>query len=407
MGIEARIVSDAVGRIADYTEGNDEVSIAGTIQKKDLYTFYAVTVNGDLNSKQEITLVLPVGGSVSGIYRFPRVGEKVLVEMGSTGNYLLGYIPNETDNPFAPVQNGTTLAKEQNRLLETGRGMALRYRQTGKKQDKAEPEGQYSEIGFYHEQTQWKPKSADDYADVPTEGDAKGFPKIDRINIQSTGDIYESAVNHHQVKAKRMEILVDCDDIDHKTNKTSANERPLGDFPGDDSVLHGGDAHIRAKKRVVIKAGEEIQLQVGRTVLTISDEGFKVITRLHRGNVENVYNTQLSIFPREGIKLAGPSIGIAATRELKLSDSLGGSFSSELGVMEIKGREIAIEAFDDIAYRCALLSYTFKYLQGITAGATSLSAAENTNVGEYAKFITDIAHEVEDICLGFAELRTP
>jgi hypothetical protein len=268
------------------------------------------------------------------------VGEKVLVEMGSTGNYLLGYIPNETDNPFAPVQNGTTLTEEQNRLLETGRGMALRYRQTGKKQDKAETEGQYSEIGFYHEQTQWKPKSADDYADVPTEGDTKGFPKIDRINIQSTGDIYESAVNHHQVKAKRMEILVNA-----KNKNFSEMDVKEDDY------LRSGDMHITAGKRIIINAEDEIQLRVGRSSIVISDEKIEIKSKKNHGvKSGSSWDTTIELDPNSGVSVFGQHLEFSAAYGFEIKEAYGGRVSSTSGMFNISGRDIKLENLDTLFF---------------------------------------------------------
>jgi hypothetical protein len=370
MGIEARTVSDAMGRIANYQQGGDEFSIGGTIQQKNIYTFYAVATSA--TDVQEITLVLPVGGSVSGIYRFPRVGEKVLVEIASAGNYLLGYIPSEGDNPFAPVKDSTTVTAEKNKLLDTGQGMAFRYKQTGKKPDKAEAGEQYSEIGFYHEPTQWEPKSADDYTDIPKkEKDKKQLPAIDRINIQSTGDIKSKAQNFHQTKAKRFELLVNCDEVDHSTDSY-----PFGDRPGDDSSLYAGDAHIRAKNRIIVKAGDEIVFEVGRSSIVINDEGIYLASRKTQSNITNGWDTMVSLKAQDGIAMFGQHVGIASGVDFTITEGYGGKIYSRLGIMRINGYDIRAETINGYNY---IATGIVNGIDWLTNAVTQICGAANAD----------------------------
>ncbi len=337
MSIEERIVSDEYGN----TTGTE---LIGTIKQKDIYTFYAV--NPSKEDVQEITLVLPIGGSLSGLYRFPRVGERVLVEMGTSRKYLLGYIPspNEGKDEFAPVENNTTVEEEQAKLLETGgRGMVLRYRQTGKKQDKADADKKYSEIGFYHEATQWKPgKDAKrDYADIPSAGEDEGFPKIDRINIRSTGDIYESAVNHHQVRAKRMEILVNKNGQDF--SKMKVNE--------DDDYLRSGDLHITAGNRIIINADEEIQLRVGRSCIVISDEKIEIKSKkTHKASSGNSWDTTIELDPNSGVSMFGQHLEFSSAYGFEIKETYGGCIGSTSGMLKVSGRDVKLESMNTVLF---------------------------------------------------------
>jgi hypothetical protein len=81
----------------------------------------------------------------------------------------------------------------------------------------------HSEIGFYQKTT----------ADWPATAGGNDNPSIDTVNIKSAGDIEETAANHNMQQAKRMEILVDVPDINHKTDYKDS--RPFGDSVGDDS----------------------------------------------------------------------------------------------------------------------------------------------------------------------------
>jgi hypothetical protein len=221
--------------------------------------------------------------------------------------------------------------------------MVFRYQQTGKKPEKVEAGEQYSEIGFYHEPTQWEPKSGkvDDYAEKAT----KNYPKIDRINIQSAGDIKSKAQNFHQTRAKRFELLVNCDEVDHSTESY-----PYGDRAGDDSSLYAGDAHIRAKNRVIVKAGDEIVLEVGRSSIVINDEGIYLASRKTQSNITNGWDTIISLKAQDGLAMFGQHVSIAAGIDFKITEGYGGKIFSRLGILKINGYDICMETINAYNY---------------------------------------------------------
>lgn len=331
MGLEERIVSNSGGAI----RGD---GITGTIQAKNLYTFYAVTASK--TDMQEVTMVLPIGGPQSGLYRFPRVGERVLVDTGASGRYyLLGYVPSESNDPFAPVDETETTLEAEKAKLSDAQGAVFRYQKTGKN---ISAEG-YSEIGFYHEETRWKAPEAEE-----------GWPKIDRINIQSTGDIRECAENHLQNRAKRFEILVDCDETDENT-------RPLGDFEGDDPFLYAGDAHIRAKNRLILKAGRELRLQVGRSAIIISDEGITITSKKTQKNVALPWDTVINLTPRDGITMFGQNVNVGAAYNFSLRESAGGAISSLGGVMRLSARDLLAQSYCKVGYQANMTDFIKLY----------------------------------------------
>jgi hypothetical protein len=403
MSVELRVVSDSEGRIGNSSIGGDSVELRGTIQPEIIngienpYIFY-VQDTGSAGAAVKVNLTLPVGGNISGLYRFPRVGEKVLVEIGKeTENYLLAYLPGDTNNPFTPVE-AETKTTERDRLLAE-QGMILRYQQTGKKEDQLDEGEEYSEIGFYNKPAAWRPLDKDSYNTF----DEKDYPKIDHINIQSTGDIKSSAVNHHLIMGKRLEILANCPEIDHTTNKDADGEAPLGDNPGDDSALHGGDVHIRAGRRVVIKADDEIRLQVGRTVLVINDNGLNIITKTFDSNMTNVYDTVFAMAPLKGISMYGKGVNISAGRKVSIGDSLGGEFSSSLGVVGVSGKDISLECYNGVEYGFLELSSAVKMAQAIAAGTMAATGTESEEVKAYVEFASDSIEKLANWIRGFKE----
>jgi hypothetical protein len=347
---------------------------------------------------------MPLGGKESGLFRFPRVGEKVLVGTEEGTHYLMGYIPTYTNPETRDFQTAGM-------FQDNGQGEVFRYRQTGKKEGR-EGKDLYSEIGFYNRQTQW-PTINSSYRGVPSEPPSRKdkddaelsdkdysallvssgypkneketdaahinrimtptvFPSIDQINIQSTGDLYTGANNHHRVKAKRFELLVNCNDTIHNKEELEKDELPLGDNPGDDSVLHAGDVHIRAGNRVVIKAAREITLQVGKNVLTISESGLDMISKIVNSNIANGFDATFSMAGKDGISLFGLDVDISSNKSFSIGDAFGGGISSNLGIVSIDGREIKAEVYDSTQFASTIAFVLINYIQNTKAGAEAI-----------------------------------
>ncbi|MDR0684537.1 MAG: hypothetical protein LBF83_05360 [Spirochaetaceae bacterium] len=312
----------------------NEMTVIDACTKASPYTFTASIPNSEA---VPVKMVMPLGGVKSGLYRSPKVGEKVLVaavettgtgdNSSSTTYYLMGYLPNAENQSFFEAST-TADAGDAHDVITEG-GEVFRYKQTGKKAGK-EGKNPYSEIGFYQEKTDWKAAEAEtaDYQDF--NGD---YPKIDRIKIRSTGDIHESAVNHHQIQAKRFELFVDCD-APAKPGDYESNSL-FGDRTGDDSTLYAGDAHIRAKNRIVIKAGESIELQAGRSSILINDEGITIASRKTQSNLYNGWDSLLALKANRGITMFGQHVDIRGGVDFSLAEGYGGAIRSKLGVMRM------------------------------------------------------------------------
>jgi hypothetical protein len=376
------------------------------------YQFYAISSSDTINV---VNIVMPVGGKETGFYRYPRVGENILVDDdGAKNYYLMGYLPSATDtsnnfltNAKPQEEQGNSgdqekelkVFEEEKNALEDEKGMILRYKQTGKEEGK-EGADRYSEIGFYHKPTSWKPSDANagDYPDKDN-----GYPKIDQINIQSTGDIHTAAQNHQQLKAKRFELLVNCKDTIHNNEKELTKDQlPLGDNIGDDSVLHAGDAHIRAGNRVVIKAGKEIVLQVGKTVVKISDGGFEVKSKIVNSNLTNAYDATFNMSGKGGVSMYGRDVNINSEKSFGILDTFGGSIGSKLGVVSIGGREIKAEAYDNVQYGFLIGCALSKYAQAIASGSMGVNGnVTPSQVEAYSNFAYKTFKDIAKIIKNF------
>ena len=142
MIVKEMIVTDADGK-TETSSGN----LSGTcIKGDDIYTFYAIKQVNPASSKPaadqkavKVRMMMPVGGDTAGLYRFPRVGEKVLVGIEGTSHYLMGYLPTNE------CQFSSTTTEYDDK------GFILRYKKSGK--NKADKD--YSEISFTRKDTKW------------------------------------------------------------------------------------------------------------------------------------------------------------------------------------------------------------------------------------------------------------
>jgi hypothetical protein len=377
-----------------------------------------------------------------------------VVKQGDSKYYFMGYLPSDAEVSFVPQKKTPTTEEEKTNLmvkekLLTDQSMVLRYRQTGKKDEKVTAGDEYSEIGFFHQPTSWVTKKWADYEhnltadmdkdqkEIVTDGyvimkdgtgvaakDEKGnailkgadgnlvvkdatgtvtplYPSIDQVRIKSTGDIRSEAVNYHEIKAKRLEFLAGLESRDH----TNTDELPLGDNPGDDSTLAGGDMHFRAKKRVVIKADKEIRLQVGRTVLTLSDKGFNVTSKITNSNFVNLYDAKIGLSPRGGVSMFGDKVRISAGSAFQLGDNFGGAISSNIGVVGINGRNVTLQCYNELEYSLLIGASVFQFVQSIASAGLAADDRKDFEVADYLEFAEGLIESLIKMVKPFTKLR--
>ena len=336
-------------------------------KKPELPYQFAAEENMDKGkTKYIVDIVMPIGGSESALFRYPKEGEKVLVGIETDGNnYLMGYLTSkkEKDNIFTGDNDKQILPKKM-------AGQFFRYK--GKTNDTDDKE-ETSEFGFYTEPTKWKNEGA---------GKDDLHPEISTVKIISTGDINQKAANHNQIKAKRFELLVNCDGS-RLTDKDKEDDLlALGDRYGDDPNLYAGDAHIRAKNRVVIKAEQEIIFEVGRSSISITDKGITIIARKSSSNVATSWDSMLSLTPLGGITMSATRLNSLTGLGFSFADAYGGTMSSKLGIIRIEGVDIRLSTISSLNYgtRMAQMIGEFALNTGaLTAGIVSASEANTLN----------------------------
>jgi hypothetical protein len=359
-------VTDAGGKTSNKV--NNKEVLKGTIVPvtengvKNPYRFYAL--NSTNTDGIQVNIVMPLGGEESGLYRFPKVGEKVLVAYNDTNYYLMGYVPSDS-NPFNEekeviinniIEKIEKIEKTEDVLDKYGE--VFRYKRMGINVDKDKSE--YSEIGFYRDKAELPtPELRDSYVEsevkkkidkikekykpllAKKQDEAKKkilerdmneeikkeesvlYPDLDRINIKSTGDIFSTAANHHDMKAKRFDL---------KVNDKAAS------------------INIDAKGNITINA-TSISINVGRTSVNIKDGAYTINSKLVNSSLPNSYDAGLKITPRNGFSAFGMNCKLAAVRNLNIGDGMGGSLSTGMGVLSVKGREIKMGTYNAKEYK--------------------------------------------------------
>ncbi|MDR1251192.1 MAG: hypothetical protein LBK62_03395 [Treponema sp.] len=452
-------VCDADGEISGQ-EGKS-IPVRTTVNKITTinnYAFYALPAGEQDKSKtKQVQVTMPVGGDM-GLFRFPRVGESVLIGQIGTASasnqttdwVLLSYfIQNAGSNsPFYPADAKQTLANE-NQLSQTGgfladhlnpatmqeflndNGMAIRYLAEENKNKASETRsvngenqpigtvnaGEWSEIGFYNKKAKWpsSPKTFDE-TDKGNSLDPSRFDRQDVLNIQSAGDIESRAENYHLIKAKRFELLAKVEDElspelrAHNDRQNwihwQAGQAPLGDHPSDDPAVRGGDVHIRAGRSVVIKADKEIRLQVGRTVVVINDDGFTVTSRKLNQNAPLSQDTTLSLKARGGIDMFGENVNLSSSRKFSIADAWGGSLASMVGMVNLSGRQINQTTYGEMQQNIAAAMNTLTYVQDVDVGAIANNHPEDVYAIGAINYAFDVIRVVANTANTFYQLKT-
>ena len=396
MNLQEMIVTDAEGKI-ETAEGKD---LTGScIQGEDIYSFYAIKQKNDPKSKPtpekmaaKVKIMMPLGGELNGLYRFPRVGEKVVVAVEGTSHYLMGYLPSE-ETPFADKVDG----KESTEPFDK-QGQVLRYKKTGDNVENKNTDKGYSEIGFYSETTEWKEKDGKNNAVTDSK---TGLPLVDKVKISSTGDIETKAQNYNEVSAKRIALFAGYnDEIDsRKANQYDAlkNKEKVGrdafpvlplDFSTEDSSFFQGDIQMRAKQRIVLKAGKGIEIVAGRSIIRIDDSGISLISRKTSGAVVNPWDSAITVSSRGGLSMFGTRMNLSSAYGFSLTEMFGGSITSLGGVMRLGARNLKLSTLNKVAY----------VVKGVTASASfaantasmSMGIAQNAGANEFSSLVANL-----------------
>ena len=352
-------VSEMIVTNADGKTGKDaEDDLVGTIcpvlmqdETKDMYHFYAIAQKNaySLNpvptdkNPQTVTLMRPVGGKMEGLYRFPHIGEKVLVLSATNGNYyLMGYLPGE-ETPFSSPVKG----KEDSEMPLDKEGLSLRYKKKGENKLLPVNAEDYSEIAFYRDKSAWQ----QDGAEVD----------VDKIRVSSTGDVESFAENLNQLNGKRIVLQskflysdkVDQPDGGDKVitagNIATGTDLEENVLAADD--IKKGDVIINADNRIVLNAREGIMLCVGASSIELKPSKVSIDCAKIDGEVsgEGPYDASIALDSRGDVKLYGRKLVGDIQREVNFCDAFGGELSSTMGRVSVSGAAVSVSTNSNLS----------------------------------------------------------
>ncbi|MBR4126462.1 MAG: hypothetical protein IKR09_02655 [Alphaproteobacteria bacterium] len=377
MNLQEMIVTDSEGKIQT-ADGNDLTGQC--IQSEDMYSFYAIKKVNDPSLKPaadqmaaKIRLTMPVGGEMNGMYRFPRIGEKVLVAIEGTSHYLMSYLPN-AENPFSPIED----EKEVSDVFDE-EGLVLRYKKTGENVADENRDEKYSEIGFYKEPSRWQTTDENlqntekSVEEDDGEGNKTYYPYIDTVKVSSTGDLTSSAQNLNELKGRRVSIESKFLFGDRKAKDKDGKEitvpgnikEDLEERVLDESEINKGDIYLNADNKIVISARNGIQLDCGGASITLDPTGISIsaakVDGLEAG--EGPFDSEISLKHNGDVNLNGKMLTGYFSKAMFMEDGFGGGFICNSGSMDIFGRSVSVGAsttFAQTSYVMEGLAYTLE-----------------------------------------------
>ncbi len=345
MNVREMVVTNADGKTGQSAEDDLIGQIFPALlpdDSEDMYHFYAIGQKNAVSltpvpedkKPSTVTLMRPVGGQMEGIYRFPHVGEKVLVLFGDNGGcYLMGYLPN-AETSFTSASDG---AENTNQTLDK-KGFVLRYQNKGESAALPRNKEDYSEIAFYTDKSPWKKEDE--------------TPQTDKIRISSTGDVQSYADNANQIGGRRIvlqsQYLYADTTVDDGSEKIAQEGNISGDLSEnilDLSEVSKGDVVVQADHRVIINAREGIELNVGASSITIEKNKIS----LSVGNLDGEesgdaqYTTDITL-THKGMEFSAQTLRGFIMRSMCVTDAFDGEISLTMGRANVSGTSVSLGA---------------------------------------------------------------
>ena len=387
MILQEMVVTNAEGKTRT-AKGEDLTGQC--IKSEDMYSFYAIkrvnepaVIPSSEKKPAKVRLTMPTGGELNGIYRFPRVGEKVLVAVEGAAHYLMNYLPM-AENAFAPKEGDVEKTEAFDKEAQV-----IRYRKTGGNAS----DDPYSEIGFYSEATEWKEKAGSQNSIL--DDDTK-LPIVDKIKVSSSGDIETHAQNYNEVTAKRIGLFAGYgDDIEKRKAKLKTNlkDKKTGldleafpilpqDYADQDPSFLTGDIQMRAKNRIVLKAEDTIEIIAGHSMIRLDSSGITLVSRKASISSVNAWDTAITLSANAGLTLFGTKVAINSAYKFALTDAFGGTVQSVGGVMRLSGADVGMMSMCKAAYAVKGVSASASFATNVASVSMGIDQERGNRTGD-------------------------
>lgn len=332
-----------------------------------------------------VRYVQPVGGLGQGLFRVPRIGDRILVARCSPSgasvggiNYLMGYLPG-ADMPHVTSWSGDhakqmdalTLRFDQTETMKKdlceGKGTAGNEVNEYDKLTSAErfdgapcfrrgkKQNTFSELGFYDDHkskvraqktykspvkinwgawANWDVVHRKSPIEFNLEQRLLGFEDVDHprgtlANLQSTGDVQISANNRVEVNGRN--IHLGCPGW-----ATWRNMNPEGKDADWQTV--DGKVEIDDINELVVRANRRIVLNVGGSSLIIDKDGIAINSNRWREAQGIPFTTaSMVVSGMQGVSISGQEVSISGAIGASIGDAAGGSFVANAGTASIGG----------------------------------------------------------------------
>lgn len=305
------------------------------------YVFYAKRLEDKESTLAvQVRMTMPVGGYNQGLFRVPRVGEKILIasERGGIADrfYLVAYLPRDEDkdkflemnsvtsspSPEATGSEGeeksspdtkentgpeTTDSEDEKTSSSSSAtkedlgSLVLRHRTPG--------EEKYSEIRMMSEETE--------------KTESETIKKQERIKIETTGDLIAKASENASLAAKNFFFECNCKDGDEKN----------------------GNIVMKKFRQLIVDAEEGIELRVGSNSICITETSIALRSALPSAKKKNKTGLQADgpmgalvfIDSALGVSLSGIRCSVSGTAGVTLKDAVGAGVSLSAGAATMSG----------------------------------------------------------------------
>ena len=406
------------------TKGKPAKNAAATInidsQTGESY-FYAKIDNSNVVS--EVLFTMPFAGVGQGLYRFPRIGERILVLSNKDSRYVLhSYIPDSNTMPF--FKKGVLPSDADiKKILEKD----IRYKEEYEEASENEKEKMVKD---------YKDELEDIFANQPMEQAVATVLRHSSNNFMSDGSevnipndyMADDSLNPFTAKLKPITRNVSGsfapEDYDSKDIKYSEIGMYSGSQDGKkwtpevlriqtpgNQFNHTGLLNLNTANAfifstpnanqkdskygsfsvldvgsVVIDAKKSITLKVGGNMVCITEEGVSVISQTTCTN-STPYDSKLTLTPI-GASLTGYTVNVASTFSTNVADGLGASMSLAKGAVAINGHSVDLATVDHQSLPFDIACYTadlVEYLGYFADDQAEMEDRLNTGYNEMVK----------------------
>ena len=346
--------------------------------------FYAKIDNSDTCS--EVLFTMPLAGLGQGLYRYPRIGERILVLDNEDSRYILhSYIPDTNTMPF--FQYGTvpsdeaikTLLENEGKLKDLSDDDVKAKIKEYKNKIINQPEEQAAATVLRHNSGNFIAKDSTEsntttyLADEASDQFTAYLKPITRNvdNSFKASDYKNKDIKYSEIgmysgfkdgddwKPEVLRIQTPGNQYNHTglTNLSTANafvfSTPNANKYGEFRVIDVGS--------VVIDAKRSITLKVAGNVIKISETGISIGSQ-STCTEGTPYDSKLSLNPI-GAALTGLEVKVASTMSTSVSSGLGELIKLNKGKVGIFGHSVDLATDDNRAMNFDIFCYYFDLFQ--------------------------------------------